>query len=374
MFKKFKIDSKLLREMDWMILITSILILLYGVVNIYISSSKDGGYYAKLQLIWMVLGLIVVYFILLVDYSVVKNYVGLIYWASIILLFSTIFIGSVVKGARGWIALGNRAIQPAEFAKVGMMLMLAKKIDDMEGNINDFKNLATLIGYAALPMILIVIQPDMGMTMVSFFIALGILFVAGLNYKVILGGFVSLFFSVLMVWNSPIMPDYWKRRLTSFIHPEGDELDSTLQLLQSQIGIGSGGFFGTGAPFRESANTSYVSQFVPESHTDFIFSILAENWGYIGAVLLLVLYGILVYRIIQAARNSKDLFGSLICVGVASTFLFSILQNIGMTIGIMPITGITLPLVSYGGSSVLTVFISIGMVLNISMRKKKIIF
>lgn len=368
MLNKLKIDTRLLKEMDWTILITAICILLFGVVNIYISA---GSYYAKLQLIWLCLGLVAVYAAILVDYTVVKNYVVIFYWASVALLFSTMFLGTVVKGARGWISLGSRAIQPAEFAKIGMMLMLAKKIDDMDGDINNFKNLSTLAFYAFIPMLLIVIQPDMGMTMVCFFIVLGMLFIANIDLRIIGGGFASIFMVIMLAWNSSLMPVYWKRRLTSFINPEADELDSTLQLMRSQIGIGSGGIFGSGTGIDGS---SYVSSFVPESHTDFIFSIIGEHWGLIGAIFLLLLYGILIYRLIKTAREAKDLFGSLIAVGVASVFMFSVLQNIGMTIGLMPITGITLPLVSYGGSSVLTAFLSLGMVLNISMRKKKINF
>ena len=368
MLNKLKIDTRLLKEMDWTILVTAICILLYGVVNIYISA---GSYYAKLQLIWLCVGLVAVYASILVDYTVVKNYVVIFYWASVILLFSTMFLGTVVKGARGWISLGSRAIQPAEFAKIGMMLMLAKKIDDMDGDINNLKNLSTLAFYAFIPMFLIVIQPDMGMTMVCFFIVLGMLFIANIDMRIIGGGFAAIFMVIIMAWNSPLMPDYWKRRLTSFINPEADELNSTLQLMRSQIGIGSGGIFGSGNGL---GGSRYVSEFVPESHTDFIFSIIGENWGLIGAVFLLLLYGILIYRFIKTAREAKDIFGSLIATGVASVFMFSVLQNIGMTIGLMPITGITLPLVSYGGSSALTAFISIGMVLNISMRKKKINF
>lgn len=369
MLNKLKIDSKLLKEMDWTIIITSILILLYGALNIYIASGPKN---TKLQLLWLLLGLVVVYVILLIDYSIIQNYVGILYWGSVAMLLSTRVLGTVVNGAKNWIAIGNRAIQPAEFAKLGMMLMLAKKIDQMEGNINNFKNIATLAFYCAVPMILIVVQPDMGMTMVCFFIALGILFAAGLDMKVILGGLLSVVVAIMAVW--PFIPGYMTRRITSFINPEGGDPDAALQLMQSQIGIGSGGFFGAGFNLRQNATSSYVSKFVPEAHTDFIFSVLAENWGYIGAVILLLLYGILVYKFIQTARESKDIFGSMICVGVASTFLFSILQNIGMTIGIMPITGITLPLVSYGGSSVLTTFMSIGLVMNVSMRKKKIVF
>lgn len=369
MLDKLKIDTKLLKEMDWSILITSIIILLYGVINIYLAI---GSRYMKLQIAWLFLGLFVVYVILLVDYSIIKNYVGILYWGSIGMLLSTRVLGTVVNGSKNWIAIGNRAIQPGEFAKLGMMLMLAKKIDEMEGNINNFKNIVTLGVYCAIPMILIVVQPDMGMTMVCFFIALGILFAANLDMKVILGGLLSVVVGIMALW--PLIPGYMTRRITSFINPEGGDPDATLQLFQAQIGIGSGGFFGTGGILKQNATSSYVAQFVPEAHTDFIFSVLAENWGYIGVVILLLLYGILIYRFIQTARESKDIFGSIICVGVTSTFLFSILQHIGMNVGIMPISGITLPLVSYGGSSVLTTFIGIALVLNVSMRKKKIIF
>lgn len=369
MLNKLKIDSKLLKEMDWGIFITSIIILLYGAINIYIAI---GSKYMKLQLAWLLLGIFVVYIILLVDYTIIKNYVGLLYWGSVAMLLSTRVLGTVVNGAKGWIAIGNRAIQPAEFAKLGMMLMLAKKIDEMEGNINNFKSIVTLAFYCAVPMILIVVQPDMGMTMVCFFIALGILFVAGLDMKVILGGLLSLVVAIMAVW--PLIPGYMTRRITSFVNPEGGDPDAAFQLLQAQIGIGSGGFFGTGLTPGQKLPSSYVAQFVPEAHTDFIFSVLAENWGYIGVVILLLLYGIIIYRFIQTAKESKDIFGSIICIGVTSTFLFSVLQHVGMNIGIMPITGITLPLVSYGGSSVLTTFMSIGLVMNVSMRKKKIVF
>lgn len=372
MLNKLKPDMKLLREMDWGILITAVLIVLFGILNIYLGTGST--YYPKLQLIWLFLSLGVIYVILLVDYNVVKNFVSILYWGSVAFLVANMFLGSVVKGARGWISLGSRAIQPAEFAKLGMMLMLAKKIEEMDGDINTPKNLATLAFYAGIPMVLIVIQPDMGMTMVCFFIALGIVFIGGLDMKVLWGGLLSVLAAIAVVWNSSIMPAYWKRRLTSFLNPEADELNSTLQLLQSQIGIGSGGVTGNRSLFNLKGGSSYVSQFVPEHHTDFIFSVIAESWGLIGAIILLTLYGILIFKLIKTAREAKDTFGSLISVGVTSVFMFSVLQNIGMTIGLMPITGITLPLVSYGGSSMLTAFISLGMVLNVSMRRKKINF
>lgn len=375
MLSKLKLDSKLIKELDFGILFVSILILLYGALNIYtVTRNKTGIYYFKLQIIWLILALVVTYIILLVDYTVIQNYASIIYWFSITLLLATRILGSTVNGAQGWIALGSRAIQPAEFAKLGMIIMLAKKLDEMDGDINNPKNFFTLCGYAILPMILIVVQPDMGMTMVCFFIVLGIFFTMGLNLKVIIGGIMGLVTSIALVWNSSLMLPYWKRRLTSVLSPDSDTLGAGLQLDRSKIGIGSGGIFGTGTAFGSKATASYVSQFVPENHTDFIFAALGEQWGFIGAIVLLLLYGILIYRSINIARTSKDIFGTVICIGLVSTFLFSILQNIGMTIGIMPITGITLPLMSYGGSSVLTNFIAIALVLNIGMRRKKINF
>lgn len=372
MLEKLKVDKKLARYLDIPVLITAILIVAYGMVNIYSATHfKVGIYYLRLQSFWLVLGLILIYIILLFDYSFIANYANVIYWMGIgLLILNDTVLGHTAKGATSWIAIGNRAIQPSEFAKLGLILMLAKKLDDMEGNINNLKNFFILTFYAVLPMLLIVIQPDMGMTMVTFFIVLGIFYIAGLNGKVIVGGLAGIMGVVALVWNSPMMKPYWKVRLLSFMNPEADQLGSGLQLIQSKIGIGSGGIFGKGF----LKGTQISGGFIPEAYTDFIFSVVGEEWGLIGALVLLLLYAILIYRFIKIAKNSKDIFGSIICVGVVSTFLFSILQNIGMTIGIMPITGITLPLMSYGGSSILTNFMAIGLVLNIGMRRKKINF
>jgi rod shape determining protein RodA len=377
MLDKLKIDKKILKQLDLSIIVLSIIIVIFGSLNIYSATVKKAGlgaYYFKLQMAWLILGLIVIYVILLIDYNILANYAVIIYWGGVSLLLYNNFFGSVVNGAQGWISLGSRAIQPAEFAKLGMIIILAKKLDDMEGNINNFKNFMILTFYAMVPMILIVIQPDMGMTMVCFFIVLGIFFMAGLNIKVILGGLAAIVTSIALVWNSSLMQEYWKKRLTTFLNPEADELGAGLQIIQSKIGIGSGNIIGQGVKFGYDSGASFVAQFVPEAFTDFIFAMVGEKWGFVGALFLLTLYSILIYRFILIARRSKDIFGMIICIGVVSSFLFSIIQNIGMTIGIMPVTGITLPLMSYGGSSILTNFMAIGLILNIGMRRKKINF
>ena len=375
MLGKLTIDRKLVKYFDFGIVFVAVIIVLFGILNIYNASmSKWGFSYAKLQLMWLFVGLAVLYVMVMVDYTILSNYAALIYWAGILLLLYNNFTSSAVKGAAAWISIGSRAIQPSEFAKLGMIIMLAKKLEDMEGNINNFKNFCILTFYAAIPMALIVVQPDMGMTMVCFFIVLGIYFVAGLNLKVIFGGLTTVVVMIVVVWNSSLMQAYWKKRLTIFLNPESDEWGYGMQLIQSQIGIGSGSIFGTGAKIGERAGSGFVSEFVPEAHTDFIFAVVGEKWGFIGGVILLLLYSVLLYKIIKIAIRSKDFFGSVICVGVFSSFLFSIIQNIGMTIGILPITGITLPFMSYGGSSLMTNFIALGLVVNVGMRKKKINF
>ena len=255
-----------------------------------------------------------------------------------------------------------------------MILMLAKKLEEMDLEINNLKNFFTLVFYAAVPVAFIIVQPDMGMTMVSFFIVLGIFYVAGLDGRVIGGGLLALFLSIIIVWNSGLIQDYQKGRITSFMNPEANMSGSGYHLSQSLIAIGSGGVLGNAPSLANDASTGYAAQHVPEVQTDFIFAAIAEHFGLIGVLFLLLLYGLLISRMITIARTSKDIFGSIICVGLVSYFLFALLQNIGMTIGLVPITGITLPLISYGGSSLLTTIMSIGLVLNVGMRRKKIRF
>jgi len=363
--KKFKINEKLIKHIDFSIIIVVCAIVFFSLVNIY---SAIGFYYARLQFFWLIIGLIATYFILTIDYIQILNYAPIFYWGVVILLLINDIFSKSVNGANAWIKIGQRAIQPGEFAKISMVLMLARVIQDMDGNINTIKNLAKVLMYAAIPMLLIVIQPDMGLTMVSFFIVLAIVIVANLDWRIIVGGLSTVLAVIVGFWNSPLMPSYWKGRLVSFLNPEKFELTIGLQLIQSKVAIGSGGLLGLGF----GSGKQY--KFVPENHTDFIFAVIGEEWGLMGAIFLLALYGILLYKFIKIAKTSKDLSGSIIAMGVTAALLFSLIQNIGMTIGIMPISGITLPFVSYGGSSMLTNFISIALVLNVGMRRNKINF
>ncbi|GFZ33507.1 rod shape-determining protein RodA [Clostridium zeae] len=369
MIKSLFLDRKTLKELDFSIIITVILIVLFGAYNIATCSSKGNQ-----QVKWLILSLAISYIVLLIDYVDLKIYVKIFYWLCMILLLYTLYFGRTINGATGWIHVGFY-IQPAEIAKIALIMMLGIKLEDMEFKVNNIKNLIILGIYCAIPMVLIIKQPDMGMTMVLFFIVLGVAFAAKLNLKILAAGILIVIISVVGIWNSGhFIKDYQKGRIIAFLDPESYALGDGYQLLQAMTGVGSGGFFGKKFTVENQANANYVANNVPEPQTDFIFAVTTENFGTVGAIVLLSLYGFLIYRIIAIAKKAKDGFGMIFSVGMATYFTFAILQNAGMSIGIMPITGITLPLTSYGGSSLLTTVVSIALVLNIGMRRKKIVF
>ena len=372
-----KIDKKLISELDFTTLMIAVAIVIFGVLNIYSATynkTLDGvliGFrYSKLQLMWLVIGLIVVYCILTIDYSFFKNYAYVIYGASIILLLINKFIGTESKGAQSWIKIGSFAIQPSEFAKLAIIIIVAKKIEDMGGKIDSFKKLLIIFIYAIIPTSLVIIQPDMGMGMVIFFTVLAMVVVGKLDWKIIGGGFLILFITIAAVWNSGLIQDYQKKRIITVFNPSEDSLGNGYHVIQAKIAIGSGGLTGNGY----LNGTQTKGGFIPEAWTDFIFSVVGDDWGLIGTVGLLTLYGVMLFRMINIARDSKDVFGSIMVSGVTGSMIFSILENMGMNIGLMPITGRTLPFMSYGGSSMLVYFMSFALVFNVCLRHKKINF
>jgi len=368
----FMINKKLLKQLDFSLIIIAMVIVLFGAFNIYcaMQPTNQGSYYFLLQCLWLLLGIIVIYLILIFDYAVFEQYAGVIYFFGVALLIFNNITSKAINGASMWIKIGSRAIEPGEFARLCLILMLAKQLQKMEGNTNKIKNFMILVIYSIIPMILIFLQPDLGLTMVCFFVAFGIFYVHGLKLKVIISGILAILIGLAIVWNSGLIQPYQKSRLTAFIDPSSASEKAKYQLDLSKKSIGSGEIVGKGIATGSFVDNSYV----PENFTDFIFSVVGNQWGFIGGVLLLFLYAILIMKIIAIGRNSKDIFGAVICTGVVSSLLFSIFQNIGMTIGLMPISGITLPFMSYGGSSLLTNFISLGLVLSVGMRRKKINF
>ena len=377
-----RLDFRLIRDMDKGLLFSTVCIILFGILNIYIATK--GGvfqtlgpyYFAQKQIIWFLVSMVALYFFMAVDYTTLYNYVPIVYFGSVILLLAVWIpgVGTEVNGARGWINLRVSLLQPAEIAKFGIVLMVAKLLDEMDCDLTKIKNLAKIALYVMIPVSLILIQKDMGMTMVCFFIVLGMLYIGGLDKRVIGAGFLALVIGVVVLWNSGLILYHQKERIISFMNAETDDSSNGYQLSQSLVGIGSGGAFGIRTSLAPDVSPGYAGTHVPEVQTDFIFSAIAEQWGFIGAIILLFLYGVLISKMVIIGKQAKDRFGSLICVGIASYFLFAITQNIGMTIGLLPITGITLPLVSYGGSSLLTTVMAVALVLNVGMRKSKIRF
>lgn len=375
MLSHFKLNLKLLKEIDKPILFSLITLMIFGIINIYLASHAEyGNLFLIRQSLWFVVVLVALYFVIAIDYTLLKAYTPLFYWGSIFLLIITMFIGTDINGARGWIRLGPLSFQASEVAKMATIMMLGKTLEDMNGSINEWKNFFTMAFYSVIPAIFIVIQPDMGMTMVLFFIVVGIFFIAGLDIRFFIVGFSALAVAIVLVFNLDIIHSYQKKRLTSFLNPEADMSKSGYQLRHALISIGNGGILGLQGSTSKENSVGYAAQYVPEVQTDFIFSSVGEQWGLVGCLFLLLLYGILIYRMIAIARTAKDTFGSIICVGLVSYFLFAILQNIGMNIGLVPITGITLPLISYGGTSLLTTVMSLGLAINVGMRRKKLRF
>lgn len=380
MLKKYKLDFTLLKKLDFKLLTTLVILTSFGIINIYLCT-KGGGVndpflLTKKQLIWFFISLISMCLFLTFDYRVIYQYVPIIYWITIALLIAVWIpgIGATIKGERGWIDLKIFLLQPSEVAKFSIILMLAKLFDEMDCHINNWDNFRKILLYVALPMGLILIQKDMGMTMVCFFIILGMMYIAGLDEKIILGGFSILVLAIALLWNSGLIFQHQKDRILEFLNTNSNTSGNGYQLDQGLISIGSGGLFGYSLSLNPEVSQGYAATHVPVVESDFIFTAIAEQWGFIGAFILLFIYGILIIQILKIAKKARDKFGEFICVGMASYILFATTQNIGMTLGLLPITGITLPFISYGGSSLFTTMISIALILNIEIGTKRLVF
>lgn len=268
-------------------------------------------------------------------------------------------------GAHRWITLPFFEPQPSEIAKLAIIIMLATFIADRRMEMESSKDFAQALGIALVPMFFIFLEPDLGMTLSIFMIAVGMLLVGGASVRqmAVLGA--GSLVAVVAALQFHVLKSYQLNRLMVFLKPDMDPLQSGYNLLQSKIAIGSGQLLGKGL----FQGTQTNLKFIPEHHTDFIFSVIGEELGFIGGVVLLALFALLLWRAFKIAITARDAFGTMLAVGIVVMFFFQILVNIGMTMGIMPVTGIPLPFVSYGGSSLLVNFFCVGLLLNIGMRR-----
>lgn len=385
------IDKRMFKYIDWVLFANIIILILLSFVAIASALSdpltqETGSLGAALsqlnlynvfqQLAWFVVGIFAMFIMLLPDYHAIGEYYKWTYVLLIVLLVAVYFFGTAVNGTKGWFRIGESGFQPSELGKIALILTMARMISNRtkgkDGGIRSIKDIAPIIGVFIVPVALIMIQPDWGTALVYAFTFISMLFVAKTSLKIIIGLFVCAGIAMPAAWF--MMADWQKERFYGFLNipvegmsPEEIE-DMTRQAEQAKTAAGSGQVTGKG--LFSLGGESRLSH-IPAKHTDFIFASTTEAVGFIGAMLIIVLYFVLIIRTLYLASKAKDDFGMLIIVGVAAMTLFHIFENIGMNLGVMPITGIPLPFLSYGGSNLLTNMIAFGLVINVSMRRQR---
>jgi rod shape determining protein RodA len=332
-----------------------------------VASVTSAGCSWPRHLLWVVLGVAVFIAASLLDYHVLKGYAMALYGLLIGGLVLVLLVASFTRGTRAWFNFGFFKVQPSELGKPVFLVALAYLVSELRGEISK-EDLKRLLLFAGVPMFLVLIEPDLGQTLVYAVILLGALLLGGLRTKYLVAIAAAGTIAAVVALSSPIVADYQRQRLTVFATQDSASITrdpAAYNLAQSKIAIGSGGWFGKG--FGRATQTRLA--FVPEQCTDFIFTAVGEQFGFVGACLVLVLYALLVWRLLRIASVSRELFGMLIAAGTAVMIIFHVFQNAGMTMGIMPITGIPLPLLSYGGSSMLATSAAIGVSHSVWLRR-----
>lgn len=330
--------------------------------------SDDRYWYVARQGIFTLFNIGVAIFLMNFDYKMLQGYGNKLYIFNLIMLLAVMFLGHSALGAQRWVSIGPISIQPSEFSKIIMIISLATVMEHRIGKLNSLHDLLPVAAYVGVPFLLVLKQPDLGTSLVFMAIFLGMLFVCGINLRLLGGLFAAGVAMMPLLWH--FLKDYQKMRIMVFMDPNVDPLGSGYHIIQSKIAIGSGMLFGKGL----FQGTQSQLNFLPENHTDFIFAVVGEELGFLGVVVLLLLYLVVLWRGIKIAQDASDIFGRLLAVGITSMLAFHVLVNVGMTLGIMPVTGIPLPLMSYGVSSLTTNIMSIAILLNIQLRKQKLLF
>jgi len=364
--------KKLLKNTEWVILIVSILLSIIGMVALYSATLSTNNEEFHKQITWFLISIPFLILAFLIDYNVIVRFSSLAYLILIALLIGVLFTDPI-SGARSWFKIGERiSFQPSELGKIITILFLSFLLNKLQirgkEEINKIWKLIIFFVFAAIPVLLIVREPDNG-TAIAYFIAiLFMIFVSGIDKKYIFLVLIILAVAAPYVYNH--LPAYALERIEVFLNPELDPRGAGYNLMQSKLAIGAGEAFGMGIT---KGNQTQLGFLHPKT-TDFIFSVIGEEMGFIATCSITILYIVLVTKSIYVAKTAKDNIGSYIAIGIAGIFFFHMTENICMTIGLLPITGVPLPFVSYGGSSLITNFICIGLLLNISSRRQKAIY
>jgi len=353
------------RDLDWTLLIISLVICGVGVLQIY--SATRGTVWQDAwwkQIVYIAAGCLLLWLSAAIDYHTMMNHVFVLYGLSVVALLAVLIIGKQAFGSRRWIPVaGGFHLQVSEFVKLVIILLVARFLTELKSEDLEGRDMAKVAGLVVVPMALVMKQPDLGTALTYLPILIVGMFLAGMRRKYLVAIAVLVLLVLPAGWT--VLKDYQKARLVSFMDPDHDPQGNGYQLIQSKIAVGAGGMWGKGV----TKGSQTQLRFLPVPHTDFIFSAFAEEHGFVGVIVVLALYFVLIMQIVQNAQTASDKAGMYICMGVAALLLFHVLVNVGMVVGRMPVTGIPLPLMSAGGSSVLSNFMMLGLVNNVRLRR-----
>ena len=358
-------DRRLINNFDWILLATLVVIGVLSICNLYsatntIRSMAGSQVYVK-QICWYTIGFLILLLVTTFDYHILDRFAYPVFFISLIVLAASLKMGKVAYGSQRWLSFGYFSVQPSELVKVSLVIVLAKHFSELEKH--RLRDLLRPLVLIAIPFIIIVHQPDLGTALILLIVSFSIVVFVNVNWKAILIFLSTAVLSAPFFWI--ILQDYQKKRIIAFLRPDLDPLGAGYHVTQSKITIGSGLLWGKG--FLKGTQTRL--NFLPQQHTDFSFSVFAEEWGFVGSAILLLLYLFLILWCLNIARNSQDKFGTLIVIGIAASIFWHLTINVSMVTGLLPVVGIPLVLFSYGGSSVVSTLAAMGLVMNVSMRR-----
>jgi rod shape determining protein RodA len=363
---------------DLILVVATLLVSVIGVVMVYtatrgplLAAGDDPRSFLKKQGLFVVLGVITMLVVAVFDYRRLEPLATVLYWLIILALLGVFVVGSSAQGAARWFSFGPLQLQPSEFAVLALILAIASYCSRRDEDGLAWRDVFRLLIMAGIPIVLVLLQPDLGTAMIMVIVLLVMLAVAGLPIRILVMLLIGTVLFALVAVEGGLLHHYQIARLTTFLNPNNKSTNPYVQsaiynLQEAKNAIGSGGLLGSGIGHGAQTNLGYV----PEQQTDFIFTAVGEQLGFVGAVGLLALLGVIAWRVLHAAVVSRDIFGRLICAGLFAFIAFSVFQNAGMTMGIMPITGIPLPFVSYGGTAVLVFFGAVGLALSVGARRR----
>ncbi len=364
-----RLSTQAMDHFDWALFLAACSLGVIGVVNLYSATSVARAGLTEMhlqQIYWFVTGGLLATVVAAIDYRHYERHGYVLYGVGIVLLVLVFILGRDVRGSSRWIYIGAFSLQPSEFTKIFMVIALAKYLhDDPPDTLGrTLKDFAIPAGIALVPMFLILRQPDLGTALIHGLIFVSVCLMTRIRWKSLATLTVTSAVALPLIWAYGLR-DYQRNRITSFLNPEADVKRTGWHAHHARIAIGNGGFSGQG--FMKGTQNQYL--FLPDQHSDFPFAVFAEDWGFLGCLLLVLLYGFLVIWAIRIASTAKDRFGAVIAIGVGALIFWHALFNLGMVTGLLPVVGVTLPLFSAGGSSVITIMVGIGLLMNVSMRR-----